>query len=234
MNGRRRIWVLGVAAGSLVVLLAAFGSLRLVSWVLAEEQPKAEETGKAFDKAKDEKPGVKKIPLEEIYATTTHEGMKWAWQRVNGAANAKTQEYVSALISYRKFGGSSIFLVRGSSFGEALKATHRVFYSGAGVDRPASADQLSRSRHLWLVVYFGHAQSGPQEWSIRPPEIEGHDIRVSFEQYDGSDGRTADIYGYVFWIPLGELQPGTYKLTLIDFKDKEIALMRRTVVDIAR
>jgi hypothetical protein len=228
MNGRRRILVLGLAAAA-AVLVAAFGSVRLVPWVLGDEQPKAAETDKASDKAKEEKPEVKKIPIEEMYTTREHEGMKWPWHRKDAPKDPKILEQVHAFGGGGHVGASNIFLVRGRTFEEAVQATYSVFFSGVGVDTPALPEQRSRAKPVWVVVFFGEAPSDPLEWEVRGVTLHGKSVEVAFVHPQHLAGG-ADIAGYMFWIPLGELDPGKYKLTLFDVEQKEVVMMRQVLV----
>jgi hypothetical protein len=242
MNGRQRMLVLGLAVAA-AVLLAALAGERWAALLRADEEPAAE-ASQAEAKQRDQRADptdkneadVRTIPLEEIYTTTAQKGMKWAWHRKDAHDNIR--ELVGKLSRYGNIGASNIFLVRGRDFDEAVRATHRVFYGSMGVDTPVLPEQLSKSKPLWLVAYFGLAQSGPQEWQITSVTVEDRNIRVEFVRADHyseeSDPSTGDVTGYLFWIRVGELGLGNYALALFDRDQRESVLMRRVAVEDAR
>jgi hypothetical protein len=223
MNGRRRILVLGVTAAAM--LLAAFAVVRLVPWVLAEEQPKAGES----DKAKGEKLEVKKIPLKEIYTTSGQEGLKWIWHRKDQPADrpvfAKQVDVLRGISV--STGAPNCFLVRGNDIAEALDATLVAFQHGVNFSAPISRDDRSKSDQMWLVAYFGVAGSAPPAWTISEVEVLPWRISVT---YDTGPSETDDVREYIMWIPLGRLASGRYTLTLFDIHRREAELVRRVVV----
>jgi hypothetical protein len=154
------------------------------------------------------------IPLKSIHSTSQQEGMQRANKEciVSGDRSGKG----------RPSGASNVFLVDAKSLDDAMKATALVLI---GPRSPAQV-RVQTGSH-WLVVYLGTTSSTPPRWIVDGVTIEGNRIRFTYHQ---SQARmhTGDMHPYLYWIPVGQLQPGKYRLELYDGED--VTLMRRVEV----
>lgn len=169
-----------------------------------------------------DKAEVKTIPLESIYSTSQQKGLI----RVDQGLKNKDfrNEFYTRTV---RTGASNIFLVRGDSIEEAVKATWLVFVGGHPVSQPVSADLQSKSEQYWLVGYLGAAGSDPPAWLVVSAQKVGKKVRLTYTR-KGSE--TDDTWPYFDWVPLGKLEPGTYTAELFDDNLQEAVLSRRILV----
>jgi hypothetical protein len=168
---------------------------------------------------------VKQVPLKSVYSTSYQEGLKRVDQGVGDKAfpNEMAELYQQAI----QLGASNVFLARGEDVAAAVKATWEVFTGGIPADTPVSPDRPPKSGDMWLVAYLGVTGSDPTAFRVHSVEVSGTEIRLTYK-HPGSV--TQDLHPYFYWVPLGKLAPGTYKLQLFDADQKEVTLMRRVRV----
>lgn len=168
---------------------------------------------------------AKQVPLKLVHSTSQQAGLKRIDQGVGDETfpNQMRELYQQSI----KIGASNVFLVRGEGVAAAVKATWYVFTHGISADKPASADYPPKSDEMWLVAYLGVEGSGPPAYRVQSVEVSGEDIRLTYKHPGASD---SDEHPYFYWVPLGRLVPGTYKLQLFDADQKQVTLMRRVRV----
>jgi hypothetical protein len=128
-------------------------------------------------------------------------------------------------------GLTNVFLVRGKDINEAVRAASSamVGFSGGGgypvAPKEGEWPPATESRQLWLVAYLGAGHSGTNaSVPIQSVEREGKTIRLA---YCYRSNQNKDMMPYIFWVPLGEMEKGTYTLELFDTDKKEVTLLRR-------
>jgi hypothetical protein len=123
-----------------------------------------------------------------------------------------------------------VFLVRGKDINEAVRAASSAMVGFSGGGYPVAPKEgewppPTESRQLWLVAYLGSGPSGTNAAApIQSVEREGKAIRLAY-RYRGNEHK--DMMPYIFWVPLGEMEKGTYTLELFDTDKKELTLLRR-------
>ncbi len=75
------------------------------------------------------------------------------------------------------------------------------------------------------MAYLGVGHSSPPACVIKAVSVNGSRIRIAYE-YTHPSTVTKDIHPYYYWVPVGKLSDGLYKLELYDTELKEITLMR--------
>jgi hypothetical protein len=164
------------------------------------------------------------IPLKSIYVTFDQEGAKKVRRGGNEAPSADYRIIDQKLTC----GASNIFLVRGKDIAAAGAAARQVLVGGDWADVPASTEEVP-SKSYWLVAFLGIAGSDPPCWQVKPAEKRGKVIRLPVTK-PKRDESTKDSHKYLVWVPLGELEAGTYTLELFDAAKKEPYLSRRISV----
>jgi hypothetical protein len=164
------------------------------------------------------------IPLKSIYSTSPQEGMQRAdWSNRIGSGRRNRIQ-----IEFRS-GASNVFLVDAESADDAILASRQVLMGYRSAERPAVT--LDRTENYWLVVYLGFG--GNRRWIVDSVTTDGNRIRFAYHRrpmpQGGEDGTLAPE---LYWIPLGELKPGKYRLELFDGED--VTLMRRVEVRAAQ
>jgi hypothetical protein len=215
MNGRRRIWVLGLTAAA-AVLLAAMAAGRWAALSRADEQPAAEESAPKPQSPADPSKRIREIPFADVYYT--YNSIRPSPPEMK---RARLPEDFRATCQH--LGASNIFLVRGDDINQAVLATRLAVLSGFGVDAPLKP-KLHDSRTLWLAVFLGVGGSSPPEWIVK--SITHEDMRLRFV-YEVGFAETLDLCPYLFLARLGELEAGEYALELYDDRYKEPRLVRR-------
>lgn len=106
-------------------------------------------------------------------------------------------------------GASTVFLVRGDVFADAVGNTIAVFRQAQSAAVPVGINSNAISKY-WLVVYLGMTSSNTTLDSIEV-ERNGNAVTVTYSQMRGA---RRDIAPQFVWLPLGELRQSNYKLTI--------------------
>ena len=178
------------------------------------------------------KPQSKQIPLSSIVTTSNQKGMVYA--QASSSENAGKREHWAALDGLSEpsklAGSSNIFLVDAPTFTDAMTATIKIVVRGYSADKPASLDQPDPTRvNHWLVVYLGVAGSTPARWTVDSVSVESGIVRFNY-RVTPIGGITRDIRQYYYWVPLGKLDYGAYKLELYDLDLKDVTMSRRVEI----
>jgi hypothetical protein len=186
------------------------------------------------DQQSEQKPKVRKIPVESIYSTTPQEGQHL--QRVRLDRSQPYYEDLHRWLRVRDWGppgASNVILVRGKDFPTAVKAAYKVFCCALGADEPGHDCEPrpigAKPEPIWLVAYLGIAGSEPPLWLIDSVEQEGKTIRLNYWA-QSAGGRSKDLHEYLIWVPLGTLEEGTYSLELFNVNRRLATLIRRVMV----
>jgi hypothetical protein len=127
-------------------------------------------------------------------------------------------------------GASNLFLVDAPTIEDAVRASALVLAGSRAVDVPVPLNMPDPPRgNHWLVVFLGIRGSDPPNWLVDSMTINENVIRFSYHQ-QGYGAATKDLHAYHYWVPLGQLGSGIYKLELYDTDLKEVTLMRRVEV----
>lgn len=163
---------------------------------------------------------VKRIPLESMYATQPHDGMK----RLSlASADADTVEHFMGLSPW----AWNVFLVRAEHLSGATIAALR-FREITQMSAPQDG-----KGQPWLVVYFGFASSDAQDWTIQSVEQSDSRIVVTYNGPRKDIVRTAGASPAFVLIPLPEMPARSYQLELRHSVTKRVTLMRKTQVGAA-
>jgi len=168
------------------------------------------------------------IELSEIVSTSIQRGLKHASTafRDDGVFEQSYGYQLQKIVLGSKSGASNVFLVDATNIDDAVRASSEVLLGGAVVSPPATVDNPKplRGSH-WLVAYLGVGHSSPPGYVIKAVSVNGPRIRIAY-QYTHPGMVTKDIHPYYYWIPVGKLSDGLYKLELYDTELKEVTLMR--------
>jgi len=168
------------------------------------------------------------IELSEIVSTSTQKELKHASTkyRYGGVFEQSYGHQLQQIVLSSKSGASNLFLVPAGKIDDAIKASSEVLLGGASVSPPRTVNNPKPLRgSLWLVAYLGVGYSSPPGRLIKAVSVNGPRIRIAYENTHPSTA-TSDIHPYYYWIPVGKLNDGLYKLELFDIELKEVTLMR--------
>ena len=126
-------------------------------------------------------------------------------------------------------GPSNAFLVDAITASDAIEASRTVFFGGRSADTPPPVNQPDPKRgSYWLVAYLGIGPSGPA-FVIEEASVERDTIRLTYSRPKPSSV-TADIHHYYYWVPVGKLRPGEYRIELFDSGQKKVTMLRRVIL----
>lgn len=200
-----------------LVLVVLMGSVLPIGGAIPDRRLFAEE--------KDKKVEVKKVPLSSIYSTSRQKGLKVVDQGVGDEAfPVEMRELYQAAT---RMGASNVFLVCADDIAGAVGATWKVFTGGSPVDTPVRHGRNVKSNSHWLVAYMGVAGSDPPEWLVRSAQVKANQVRLSYTEVGAE---TTDAHPYLVWIPLDNLEPGSYVVELYDEGGKHVTLSRQVKV----
>ena len=174
------------------------------------------------------------IPLEKIVTTSPQAKMR-QFDEVFANANDQTdseaaQQYLRPFQSATA-GPSNALLVDAVNARDAIEASKTVFFGGRSADTPAPTNQPNPKRgEYWLAVYLGIGPSAPTAFVIQDASVAGVVIRLKYSR-PNSVTATADIHFYYYWIPLGNLKPGDYRIELFDVSQEKITLSRNVQLE---
>ena len=173
------------------------------------------------------------VPLADVLTTSGQDGLQQVrdvFQGENEQANKSTNGYLRKIFEASP-GASSVFLVDAETLPEAISASASVFVGARSAGAPVPVNKQKAVRgNLWLVAYLGTSHSDPMRWIVDSTSVVGTEIRLTYREPKSFIG-TADSYPYYYWIPLGNLTPGIYKIELFDADEKAVTLMRRVKVE---
>src|SRR5436190_18631962 len=162
------------------------------------------------------------IPLESMYSTSEQPGLKHMTYAARADGNRWVYlepygQYLAKIWREFRSGPTNVFLVRGKDINQAVQAASLAMPGNYGGGYPVHPDANawpvpSEPTQLWLVAYLGHGSSGTNAVvPIQSVEREGKTIRLA---YCYRRNNNKDFMPYIFWIPLGEMEKGTYMLEL--------------------
>jgi hypothetical protein len=167
------------------------------------------------------------IPLSEIITTGPQENLQNI-DKVVGEAEA----YDGFMMRFRNVGdgSSNVFLVHANNLRDALNASSNVLFGSRSADFPAPVDTPDppHGSH-WLVAYLGTGPSEPTWWAVESVRVQKSKVVLAYRK--PKPGSAADdVRRYYYWIPLGQLNPNTYEIQLVDLDKAAVTLMRRVEV----
>lgn len=172
------------------------------------------------------------VPLADMLTTSGQEGMQQVgetFQGVDDPANKSTNGYLHKI--YEASGPSDVFLVDATTMHEAVSASASVFVGSRSASTPAPVNKQNPLRgNLWLVAYLGKSHSSPMRWVVDSATVTENKIRLAYREPQWNIG-TSDSMPYLYWIPLGKIEPGIYEVELFDADEKAVILMRRVKVE---
>lgn len=181
------------------------------------------------DESRDQKIKAERvITLSEIVSTSIQRELKHASTnfRDDGVFEQSYGYQLQQIVLGSKSGASNLFLVAAANIDDAIQASSEVLLGGAVVSPPATVNnpKALRGSH-WLVAYLGVGHSSPPGCVIKAVSVNGPRIRIAYK-YTHPNTVTKDIHPYYYWVPVGKLSDGLYKLEHYDTELKEITLMR--------
>jgi hypothetical protein len=166
------------------------------------------------------------VPFAEIITTGSQEKMRY-FDDVVPIADQESYQ--------RKFAGSrtnalSIFLVEAGDERGAISASSR-FLFGPLASEAAARGIISdgKNGNHWLVAYLGAGPSYPNWFVIEEPTVKSDKITLTYRTAEAAE-TTANVQHYYYWIPLGKLKSGTYRLELYDADQSKVTHSRRVDV----
>lgn len=170
------------------------------------------------------------IPLESVVSTSGQTGLQHARR------GTKDGEYVVPYgrsldeLYEHPVGASTIFLVDAPTLTDAVHVSTRVIAGYHTADWPPTLNKPDPPRgNYWLVVFLGIRGSGPVHWLVDSVTVQGNVVRFNYHR-QGIGAETCDIHQYFYWVPLGNLDSGSYTLECYDTQAKVVTLMRRAEV----
>jgi hypothetical protein len=127
-------------------------------------------------------------------------------------------------------GASNAFLVDATNPKDAIDASLSVLRGShsAGKATPVNMPNAARGSY-WLVGYLGLGPSEPLSWELKGATVDGSTIRITYQQPKVTMA-TRDVWYFYYWVPLGKLKPGTYRLELYDATRNATTLTRQVEV----
>jgi hypothetical protein len=174
------------------------------------------------------------IPLSTIVTTSPQKGLLHSRDIFTSKSDpvaASSLGYFRQIQQAIHNGASNVFLVEATSIQNAIRASARIVTGSRGARTVASVDEPNPPRgQKWLVVYLGAGPSEPTWWTVERINVAGKLIRVSYRR-SSPMGATRDVNPYYYWIPVGDLETGSYQLELYDASENVVTLMRRVEVE---
>jgi hypothetical protein len=158
------------------------------------------------------------VPMSSIISTNPQKGMRLL---TDAFPAGDGKEYQKKFADFNS-NASNVFLVDANSERAAISASVRIWF---GPRSPAT----SKSGNQWLVAFLGIGPSGPRWYEVTNVDVAGDKVRLSYRTPKPSIV-SKDVRQYFFWVPLGELKPGTYYVELYDEGLKAAVLSRRVEV----
>jgi hypothetical protein len=162
-----------------------------------------------------------------ICATSDQEGLRHIDESVlDNDLRESGQERLPPLL---QMGVSNVFLVRCRDLSTAMTTTGQVLTRGNSLVKPISSSKDSKSDEVWMVAYLGLDAQG-SVYRVESVAVSGRTIRASY-RYRHPAVSNSGLQPYFYWVPLGRVAPGTYRLELYDADQEEVTLMRRVRVN---
>jgi hypothetical protein len=158
-----------------------------------------------------------KIPSGEIYTTAIQKGL----EHVSLGDHLPFKGQIE-IFNQLQPSASNLFLTQANDLNEAVEAGVRL-QGRANLRLPKDA----KDSEIWLVVFFGRAQSSPQNWTIDSVEFSQTKVRVNYTVPSKIIIRTRDYVPYFAFVRLKDLIAGRYDLELRESGSKEVTLMRK-------
>jgi hypothetical protein len=169
------------------------------------------------------------IPLESCYATFGGSGCMYLMDSPREPQGPD----LAAIYRDHKGGASNVVLVRGNDITAAVKAARWAFTTIQWADTPGLPDlqaQDAKRDPLWLVAYLGTSGNTSARWRVHSAETRGLVVRLTYSRIRSTGPSNPVLRHYYVWVPLGQVQAGTYTLELNDTDRKEVMLLRRVAV----
>jgi len=172
------------------------------------------------------------IPLSEIVTTSPQkdlQSVKYVWEKDKTQTPEAFDNFMRQIQTASK-GSSNIFLVDATNIHDAMSATFSMLVGLRSADTPAPVKtaQPKRGSH-WLVAYLGSGPTNPTWWTIESVQVSEGKLVLSYRKSKPMPA-TDDVHPYYYWIALGKLSPGAYKVQLFDTDKGVVTLMRRVEV----
>lgn len=179
-------------------------------------------------------PDGRMIPLSDVVTTSPQKGMSqpdtFIKTRLSPDAARSATGYLRQ-ITKPASGASNIFLVDAEDFGGVLNATASVVLGSRTASTPAPVNKPKASHGFyWLVCYLGVGPSSPSWWMVEGISVSEKKFTLKFRDSSRDSGANRDANPYYYWVPVGDLEPGNYKLELFDTGRQQISLMRSVEV----
>lgn len=178
---------------------------------------------------------AKNIPLKEVYTNPQQDGLN----------NLKELDE-RGKIQFNEFGKekldlSNIFLIRAQNISQGVVSTYSVL---TGKDGPAfhvppkvkEGEKIMEKKgpgDYWLVLYCG-VTGLPLEWSVKSVRRTDRIVEIRCHPREKNGVVQPVILHQFVWVPLGQLEEGTYTLRWIDDSNGELILSRREAVPVFR
>lgn len=173
------------------------------------------------------------IPMNEVHAIVPVEPMQRVGQTFPAEVHRLNEEHgrsivdSEALAMIRRTPGPApnLYIVRGSdSIVSAVYITSEVIKGMRTVDEPARLNDTEATH--WLVVHLGPG-SGTPLMQLTEVSVQSGSIIARYERLNPPSA-TRDWQHYIYWVPLGDLDAGPYRLVLQNM-DTQLAVVHRRV-----
>jgi hypothetical protein len=179
------------------------------------------------------KPASREIPLSSIVTTSLQKGMKQTSDAFpyKDRASVSTNGHLQRILAGTKSGASNVFLVDAKDMHDAVGIGARVIVGAHQADTAARQD-IPKPKHYeyWMIAYLGSGPSEPAWWTVESATVQGTTVRLNYLKSPPSPA-TKDLHPYYFWVPVGDLENGSYQLELFDVKNNVVTLSRRVTVE---
>jgi hypothetical protein len=184
----------------------------------------------------DEKDKTVTIPLSSIVTTSPQKGMlhvrELLDQQTPDQIAKSAHGYLTQILQANKGGASSVFLVDAGDAPSAIAASFNVFVGPWTANTPVHENSPDPNRGIhWLVAYLGWGDDDSTTWEIDEVRSEGNIMTLKYHKNRLPEDSDQDRQ-YFFWVPLGQLSPGSYEVNIEDRDSNTTTLMRR--VEISR
>jgi len=159
---------------------------------------------------------VQNIPLEQVHSFSSQDGISHIEKDYN--------------LQVEVLGPSTILIVRGETLDEAVWETRAILQKGEPADRLSLASEQGKRESAWLCAYIGMAGSDPPQWVVQSVERKDNTIRFVYGKPVDLFVVTRDRECYCYWIPLGQLDSGTYVLEMWNSDRREWTVRRQVEV----
>ena len=174
------------------------------------------------------------IPLSSIVTTSPQKEMlrvkELLDQQTSEQIAKSTSGYLSKIYQANSGGASNVFIVDAGDAAAAIVASCSVLVGPWSANTPAYENKPDPNRgSYWMVAYLGWGDDDSTTWEVKEVRRQGKQITLSYHKKrlpEDSD----QSHQYFYWIPLGQLSPGSYEVELVDLQSHSTTLARRVEV----